>query len=1015
MGWHWTTASFEASQRLMRLSGTTNSTLGSLTRAVHRASGCRAGLSTGSAATSGSGIDREAVRHRYREALRLSRRADAAASPSTATLPTAASSVGSGTIRERRGKSRHGGVWWPDDELENVESPAVVTPEQRWANRQRYTSAISSSRASATQESDSMHSKPTGFGFNAIMSELDQLAGRDSHYPLFERSVFDQHRARKAALASEAARSASTGPLHDDSGGLYLGPSDSDRHDRSVGQRRDYWPAMELQALRDARAEIMLDSFGPTGSDSGDWCEATWDSISGWLAMQGYNRSGPECAAASAADIAALAQRSSALGDSGRTQHAADATESQSNAQNSEAAEQQALLERHSEETLRLVDKSAATGRLRPILSEADVAMIAKLQDGAATALVAAVDAAVANTARAGVPSVFAADNDFSARTAKQSTLAARVEAVAGTIVRQSGLLERESEARVLLLAVLASEHVLIFGPPGTGKTTLCRQVASVFGADINSSSSTHSPMRLFERLVTRFSVPEELLGPLSLSALCEDTHTRLTDGYLGTANIALLDEIFKASSSLLNSLLEILADRHTTEGGSAPVRSPLVCMMGTAGTLPDEARPGGELAALFDRFLLRMTMQPLSLAGRMQLVQSPLSEALAAGGGGTGGAAIFSAPEAAKIRENSVDVALPDSVMAILEETAAMEARRSSTDVQNDSQPGSRPAPAIGYVSDRRLVACASLLRIIAYTSGRAVVHPLDCLLLRHCLPHDADASAAAVRLTEEMLVACAVPTSAAEELRAGVELQKRMLTHLATAPSRSPAHGSSRDWRLRPAGVLAASVGPGSAGNSPGASTASDSASPVQQHLKVLTGLHQQIDVQVQRMTRSTSELQVVYEEARAVLLSHPWLSLVERDALAAQMKKIVATHVDEVHRVCAELLTIDLWLGNTLRGSGALDIASAPAKQHALVGSALPPLLSLMPQATASVLRELLASSSSPDEQRSALRLVQIGGFHAHMIAGGAAPRVQTYSNPKQRGAIEMWASPHGGGIP
>lgn len=972
-------------------------------------------MSTGSAATSGSGDDREAVRHRYREALRLSRRANAAdaASPSTAALPAADSSVGSGTIRERRGKSRHGGVWWPDDELDHVDSPVAATPEQRLANRQRYTSAISSSRAPATQESDSMHSKPAGFGFNAIMSELNQLAGRDSHYPLFERSVFDQHRAKKAARASEAARSASKGPLHDDSGGLYLGPSDSDRHDKSVVQRRDYWPGTELQALRDARAEIMLDSFGPTGSDSGDWGAATWDSISGWLAMQGYNRSGPECAAASAADIAALVPRSSALGDSGRAQHAADATKSQPNAQDTDAAEQQALLERHSEETLRLVDKSAATGRLRPILSEADVAMVAKLQDGAATALVAAVAAAVDNTARAGVPSGSATDNDFSARTANQSTLAARVEAVAGAIVRQSGLLERESEARVLLLAVLASEHVLIFGPPGTGKTTLCRQVASVFGADTNSSSSTHSPMRLFERLVTRFSVPEELLGPLSLSALREDTHTRLTDGYLGTANIAFLDEIFKASSSLLNSLLEILADRHTTEGASAPVRSPLVCMMGTAGALPDEARPGGELAALFDRFLLRMTVQPLSLGGRMQLVQSPPSEALAAGraGGGTGGAAIFSASEAETIRKNSVDVGLPDSVMAILEATAEMAPRCSSTDVQNDSQSGS--VPATGYVSDRRIVACASLLRIIAYTSGRAVVHPLDCLLLRHCLPHDADASAAAIRATEEILVACAVPASAAEELRAGVELQKHMLTHLATAPSRSPAHGSSRDWRLRPAGVLAASVGPGSVGNSPGASSASDSTSPVQQHLKVLTGLHQQIDVQVQGMTRSTSELQVAYEEARAVLLSHPWLSLVERDALATQMKNIVDTHVDEVHRVCAELLTIDLWLGNTLTGSDALDTASAPTEQYALVGSALPPLLSLMPQATASVLRELLASSSSPDEQRSALRLVQIGGFHAHMIAGGAAPPVQTYSNPKQRGAIEMWANSHGGG--
>ena len=118
-----------------------------------------------------------------------------------------------------------------------------------------------------------------------------------------------------------------------------------------------------------------------------------------------------------------------------------------------------------------------------------------------------------------------------------------------------------------------------------------------------------------------------------------------------------------------------------------------------------------------------------------------------------------------------------------------------------------------MGYISDRRLVACASLLRLIAYTSGRDAVHPLDCLLLRHCLPHhDADNPGAADRVTDQIVSYCAVPASALKDLRQGTELQKCILRHLvhSTASKRSPAHGSSRDWRQRPVGVLAAAVGP-------------------------------------------------------------------------------------------------------------------------------------------------------------------------------------------------------------
>lgn len=147
---------------------------------------------------------------------------------------------------------------------------------------------------------------------------------------------------------------------------------------------------------------------------------------------------------------------------------------------------------------------------------------------------------------------------------------------------------ERDAEVASLLRAVVAQEHVLLLGPPGTAKSALTLAFAEGLG------------WTSFVRLMGKTTVPEELFGPYSLTALEQDRFERKIGGYLPTSQVAFLDEVFKANSAVLNGLLTALNER-AFDQGTTRIGIPLEVCVGASNEMPQD----DGLAALYDRFLI--------------------------------------------------------------------------------------------------------------------------------------------------------------------------------------------------------------------------------------------------------------------------------------------------------------------------------------------------------------------------------------------------------------------------
>jgi MoxR-like ATPase len=260
--------------------------------------------------------------------------------------------------------------------------------------------------------------------------------------------------------------------------------------------------------------------------------------------------------------------------------------------------------------------------------------------------------------------------------------------------------LGKDELIRLMLVALAAGEHMLLVGPPGTAKSALVRHLARLIDA------------RTFEYLLTRFSEPSELFGPVDIKAFREGTYVRRTEAMLPEAEIAFLDEIFKSNSAILNSLLTVLNERRFFTG-SRTMKVPLCSLFGATNEIPND----DALSALFDRFLIRARSDNLDSFHFHGLIERGVrAEVAAASGAEEGARPLISIAEIRLVHRRM------DALLVFPEEFLA---RYKGLIFQIRSEGVS--------LSDRRAVKLLKLCAASALLDGRPRVNDADLFVLKH------------------------------------------------------------------------------------------------------------------------------------------------------------------------------------------------------------------------------------------------------------------------------------------
>jgi MoxR-like ATPase len=258
--------------------------------------------------------------------------------------------------------------------------------------------------------------------------------------------------------------------------------------------------------------------------------------------------------------------------------------------------------------------------------------------------------------------------------------------------------LGKDEIIRLLLVATLAGEHAVLVGPPGTAKSALIRTFARLMQA------------RYFEYLLTRFTEPNEIFGPVDIAAFREGRYERRTEGMLPDAEIVFLDEVFKSNSAILNSLLTLLNERRYASGGTV-MRCPLLSAFGAANEVPtDDA-----LTAVYDRFILRIRSDNLDAYHFNDLLRKGLNH------------------ETIELEGAPVRPMVDARELAVLQRGLLSRATYSAEFFSQYKSVVFQIRAEGVTLSDRRVVKLLKLFAASAYLDGRAQPDASDLFVLKH------------------------------------------------------------------------------------------------------------------------------------------------------------------------------------------------------------------------------------------------------------------------------------------